>query len=101
MENILEPLPVGRLLQQENDKPKYNFFIPAYQRGYRWDEEQVEDLLNDLLEFITTSKSREEKYCLQPIVVKQLVDGRYEVLDGQQRLTSRASKKEKGGFKIV
>jgi uncharacterized protein with ParB-like and HNH nuclease domain len=88
MENILEPLPVGRLLQQENDIPKYNFFIPAYQRGYRWDEEQVEDLLNDLLEFITTSKSREEKYCLQPIVVKKLEDGRYEVLDGQQRLTT-------------
>ncbi len=88
LENILEPLAIGRLLRQENDLPKYNFFIPSYQRGYRWDEEQVEDLLDDLLEFINTSKLREAKYCLQPVVVKQTNDGRYEVLDGQQRLTT-------------
>lgn len=87
-ENILEPLSVGKLLQQENGQPVYKFFIPSYQRGYRWDNEQVEDLLNDLFEFITTSKNRDEKYCLQPIVVKQLQDLKYEVLDGQQRLTT-------------
>lgn len=88
IENILEPLSVGKLLQQENGEPVYKFFIPSYQRGYRWDNEQVEDLLDDLFEFITTSKTRDEKYCLQPIVVKQLKDNRYEVLDGQQRLTT-------------
>lgn len=88
MENILEPKAVGNLLQQINGEPKYKFFIPSYQRGYRWDNEQVEDLLEDLFEFITTSKNKDEKYCLQPIVVKQLQDGRYEVLDGQQRLTT-------------
>lgn len=27
------------------------FFIPDYQRGYRWTRQQVEDLLNDILEF--------------------------------------------------
>lgn len=88
IENILEPLSVGKLLQQENGEPVYKFFIPSYQRGYRWDNEQIEDLLDDLFEFITTSKTRDEKYCLQPIVVKQLKDNRYEVLDGQQRLTT-------------
>lgn len=88
IENVLKTFAVGDLLAQEAGKPIYNFFIPSYQRGYRWDKDQVEDLLNDLFEFITTSKSKEEKYCLQPIVVKQLADGRYEVLDGQQRLTT-------------
>lgn len=88
MENILQPIAVGSLLQQENDKARFNFFIPSYQRGYRWDKEQVEDLLDDLFEFITTAKSKKEKYCLQPIVVKQLNNGKYEVLDGQQRLTT-------------
>jgi uncharacterized protein with ParB-like and HNH nuclease domain len=88
IENILEPLSVGKLLKQENGEPVYKFLIPSYQRGYRWDKEQVEDLLDDLFEFITTSKTRDEKYCLQPIVVKQLKDNRYEVLDGQQRLTT-------------
>ena len=28
------------------------FFIPSYQRGYRWTEQQVKDLLNDIKEFI-------------------------------------------------
>lgn len=88
MENILQPRAVGALLQQGDKGPVYRFFIPAYQRGYRWDREQVEDLLDDLYEFITTSRNKDEKYCLQPIVLKQLGDGRYEVLDGQQRLTT-------------
>ncbi|MET3879358.1 DUF262 domain-containing protein [Chitinophaga sp. OAE865] len=87
MENILDIMPVGNLLRQKNDKPVYQFFIPSYQRGYRWDKDQVEDLLDDLFEFINKQNNK-EKYCLQPIVVKQLPNGRYEVLDGQQRLTT-------------
>lgn len=27
------------------------FFIPSYQRGYRWTEQQIENLLNDILKF--------------------------------------------------
>ena len=87
-ENILKPLAVGNLLQQERGEAVYKFFIPSYQRGYRWDNDQVTDLLDDFFEFISTSKSRDDKYCLQPIVVKKLEDGSYEVLDGQQRLTT-------------
>lgn len=89
VENILKPITVGELLKQnlDTDEPLYKFFIPSYQRGYRWDQDQVTDLLDDLLEFITTSKNKKDKYCLQPIVVK-INDGRYEVLDGQQRLTT-------------
>lgn len=29
-----------------------SFYIPAYQRGYRWTVQQVEDLLGDISEFI-------------------------------------------------
>ena len=62
-----------------------NFWIPGYQRGYRWDRDQVEALLDDILEFYPTDK--DSFYCLQPLVVKQ--DGeRWEVVDGQQRLTT-------------
>lgn len=78
-----------------------NFFIPDYQRGYRWSSKQVERMLDDFKEFCDR-KSKEETslgefYCLQPIVVKPKmwndpktgsdVDG-YEVIDGQQRLTT-------------
>lgn len=59
------------------------FFIPAYQRGYRWGVDEVTRLLDDIAE------SREQSsYYLQPIVVKRMSDGRWELVDGQQRLTT-------------
>ncbi|GAA0714977.1 DUF262 domain-containing protein [Aquimarina litoralis] len=70
----------------------YEFFIPAYQRGYRWSEKQVEDLLNDIDEFrpkqLESNPDETTWYCLQPIVIKLREDGKYEVIDGQQRLTT-------------
>ena len=58
------------------------FYIPSYQRGYRWDEIQVRALLDDIYE------SEGKPYCLQPLVVRKDDNGRYEVIDGQQRLTT-------------
>lgn len=63
------------------------FFIPAYQRGYRWDETQIKELLEDLYDFCKKRKEN-EYYCLQPIIVKQRDDSSWEVVDGQQRLTA-------------
>ena len=63
----------------------YKFIIKNYQRGYRWDSKQVENLLDDLLEF---EKSNNELYCLQPIIVRKLQENEYELIDGQQRLTT-------------
>lgn len=72
---------IGELLEQK-------FFIPSYQRGYCWTERQVEDLLNDVWNFVTKSgKKDNEWYCLQPIVVTK-INNHFEVLDGQQRLTT-------------
>lgn len=63
------------------------FFIPHFQRGYRWDVQEVHELLDDLWAF---SKDRESGsfYCLQPIVLKKHDKRGYDVLDGQQRLTT-------------
>ncbi len=64
------------------------FFIPSFQRGYRWDKKQVEDLLEDIWEFFNIPKKEEgEFYCLQPLIVKKEND-RYRLIDGQQRLTT-------------
>lgn len=43
-ENKIELKSVSELLGMK-------FFIPSYQRGYRWTKQQVEDLLNDINEF--------------------------------------------------
>lgn len=69
------------------------FIIPPYQRGYRWDKEQVEDLLNDFEEFIQSIHCDDKEsiyYCLQPITVvpKEGSSNEYYVIDGQQRLTT-------------
>ena len=66
---------------------KINFNVPAYQRGYRWDKLNVTDLLDDLLEFIQDDSSG-KFYCLQPLVVKKIGTNQYNVIDGQQRLTT-------------
>ena len=100
-ENKIELKSVSELLGMK-------FFIPNYQRGYRWTEQQVKDLLNDIWEFSKKKKQEYEFYCLQPLVVKRkdedvlnsikaatsieevetLLKGSWEVIDGQQRLTT-------------
>ena len=79
---------------------KLAFYIPDYQRGYRWTQRQVEDLLNDIFEF--SQKDNAGIYCLQPLVVVPRssdeqpldkahateVNEQWEVVDGQQRLTT-------------
>ena len=58
------------------------FYIPSYQRGYRWDDIQVNALLDDIYE------NGDKPYCLQPVVVRKKDTNVYEVIDGQQRLTT-------------
>lgn len=80
--NELVLKPISELLDK-------SFYIPAYQRGYRWTERQVTELLNDIKEFQQQAEEgpREAFYCLQPIVVKKHNDS-WELVDGQQRLTT-------------
>ena len=77
-----------------SDICKESFYIKAYQRGYRWTEVEITELLNDIAEISN------EKYCLQPLIVKLVneitdkeisngvCESYYEVIDGQQRLTT-------------
>ena len=84
------------LAKTDNYGKQVRYFIDSYQRGYRWDKKQIELLLDDLWEFHQKYKNKtlkvNEYYCLQPIVVKPKIDQNntlhWEVLDGQQRLTS-------------
>ena len=104
-------------LMSVTDLEGKTFIIPGYQRGYRWESQQVTELLKDLTSFMKGSSSG--FYCLQPLVVKRctpnldafkndiikaldndesvVVDKvsevlstsiSWEVIDGQQRLTT-------------
>lgn len=61
------------------------FRVPAYQRSYAWEEEHVAELLQDIHEAIQT---KENEYFLGSIVVTGPQDGKHDVVDGQQRLTT-------------
>jgi len=67
------------------------FYIPSYQRGYRWTKIQVENLLNDIWEFTKDKDNIGKSYCLQPLIVRKVIGAKnepWEVIDGQQRLTT-------------
>lgn len=105
MESSVKLLPVKELLGM-------NFYIPEYQRGYRWGKQQAVDLLEDISAFANKiSDDNDEIYCIQPLVVskresdedilkkckkedatlediKKAIKGSWTVVDGQQRLTT-------------
>ncbi len=111
MDNTIDQIAIGELLDG-----RY-FYIPAYQRGYRWTEKQVGDLLKDLLTFLydreqdrelaSAKRKGSDFYCLQPVITRPITNhakiaklfgeeiassvlehGAWEVIDGQQRFTT-------------
>lgn len=81
-DNTLKLVPVSMLLGEE-------FYIPDYQRGYRWTRNEVNKLLEDLTAFFSDDYKENPYYCMQPLVVcKDENNDRWEVIDGQQRLTT-------------
>ncbi|MGL5615307.1 MAG: DUF262 domain-containing protein [Sarcina sp.] len=77
--------------------PKFVFEIPDYQRAYSWTKENLKQLVDDIELSIALNKGKElensEPYFIGSIVLcsKEYKDdgfGRYDVIDGQQRLTS-------------
>ncbi|WP_172812153.1 DUF262 domain-containing protein, partial [Dietzia sp. 111N12-1] len=63
------------------------YVIPLYQRNYTWGEDQIGQLFSDVSEAYKADS--ESTYFLGNLVVAEpSADGRYEVIDGQQRLTT-------------
>ena len=65
------------------------FIIPEYQRSYVWDTDNIQDLLDDL--WYAYENRPEDEYFLGSLVLKKIEQSKfdeYEVLDGQQRLTT-------------
>lgn len=75
--NAIEYLSVKKLFDGNN-----HYIIPIYQRNYAWDIEEVVQLINDI-------KNHDgNNYYLGALTVKKRADNDFEVIDGQQRLTT-------------
>ena len=62
-----------------------DYVIPIYQRNYAWRKKEIEQLLTDIDDL---DESNSGKYYLGSLVVNQVQPRVYEVIDGQQRLTT-------------
>ena len=64
---------------------QYKYIIPLYQRNFSWRQEQIEQLLQDIYE---AYKNKQGNYFIGSLVVLKRPNGDFEVIDGQQRLTT-------------
>ncbi len=62
-----------------------NYLVPIYQRNYAWSEIQIVQLIEDIESSIDGSN---KNYFLGNLIVNQTDNNVYEVIDGQQRLTT-------------
>lgn len=79
---MAEVISVNKLL-------KMNLNIPQYQRPYKWDIQNIEDLFLDITNAISDAKRYENfKYRIGTIILHKTKDGVYNIVDGQQRIIS-------------
>lgn len=73
-------------------EPKADFLIPDYQRPYAWSVVECQTLWEDILSFAIPDNNsdnfKDDQYFLGPIVTFKNDDGKLEIIDGQQRLTT-------------
>lgn len=86
MENEQELIFSVRQVFQDRLGNDWKYRIPDYQRGYKWTETNVEVLLKDIMDFKQVND--DQFYCLQNITIAPSGDHYYNVIDGQQRLTT-------------
>lgn len=75
-------LSIRELLDAKNGK----YIIPIYQRNYAWGKLELEQLIDDVYD--ASIHSKDKSYYIGSLVVYKRKNGYYEVIDGQQRLTS-------------
>ncbi|AFV41649.1 DUF262 domain-containing protein [Helicobacter pylori] len=65
----------------------YFYQVPDYQRPYVWDKDHLGALIDDLVGSYTNNRE-DEYFCGSIVIVENQKDKRWDVVDGQQRLTS-------------
>ena len=77
--NYVKPLKINELLSYDK------YIIPIYQRNYAWGDKEISLLIQDLENACQKSK---DNYYIGSLVVYKRENGDFEVIDGQQRLTT-------------
>lgn len=68
---------------------KYTYEIPIYQRNYAWEKDEIAALINDVFdEYNKRDEKKNKPYYIGTLVSYPKGDNTYEVIDGQQRLTT-------------
>lgn len=78
----IKTLSIRELLKEDH------YIIPLYQRNYAWGNSEIELLLNDLSEAYKKYNQKKKNYYIGSLVVYRREDNQWEVIDGQQRLTT-------------
>ena len=71
-----------------NDENKCKYIIPIYQRNYAWGNDEISSLLQDVKNACKKNKKQDKNYYIGSLVVSRRENGDFEVIDGQQRLTT-------------
>ena len=80
--NEIEESSIKKLLSDNS-----NYIVPMYQRNYSWGESEIEQLIQDVTDYLDPEKGN-ERYYIGTLIVFKRKDGLYEVIDGQQRFTT-------------
>lgn len=83
MSKTVTPLTLGELFNISNNT-REEYRVPIYQRNYDWGRAQIEQLIRDISD---NAMAQNKAYYLGALVVNKK-DNFFEVVDGQQRLTT-------------
>ena len=88
MSNVKEYVKTLTISDLFDDKNKCNYIIPIYQRNYAWGDNEISSLLQDIKNACEKTKEQDKNYYIGSLVVYRQENGDFEVIDGQQRLTT-------------
>ena len=86
MSEAITQLSIQRLLSGNVE-----YVIPMYQRNYAWEEGEITQLIQDVIDYLPKSDDVARNYYIGSLVVYERPDTKtpvFETIDGQQRLTT-------------
>lgn len=86
MSEAITQLSIQRLLSGNVE-----YVIPMYQRNYAWEEGEITQLIQDVIDYLPKSGDKARNYYIGSLVVYERPDTKtpvFETIDGQQRLTT-------------